>query len=445
MNLMTLLPQFGNLIFTLVAFIVALSIIVGVHEYGHYIVGRWSGIKADAFSIGFGPVLWSRFDKRGTKWQIAAIPFGGFVKFAGDANAASGVDTEAMEATPPEELRHTMHGAPVWARAATVLAGPAFNFIFSIAVFTLLLLIVGVRMTPPRVAELYDLPPAQHTIAKGDIILGINGKPFPEEETRDYFSTLPATSELSYRVQRGSEELDVTGPQYAPARIGMVQPRSAGEAAGLLEGDVILTADGQKIERFQELIGIVGAADGAAVKLTVWRKGEAEELQFAIKPRLSDLPTEGNGFEKRWLIGISSSTFFEPSLETPSVKDAFGAGVDKTFGVVTGSISALYHLATGQIDRCNLSGAIGIARASGHQAERGLADFIAFLALLSTAVGFINLLPVPMLDGGHLMFHAFEAVTRRKPSDQAMNVMMICGLVVVLSFMLFGLSNDILC
>ncbi|MBU2982482.1 RIP metalloprotease RseP [Lentibacter algarum] len=445
MDFSTLLPQIGDLIFTLVSFIVALSIIVGVHEYGHYIVGRWSGIKADAFSIGFGPVLWSRFDKHGTKWQIAAIPFGGYVKFAGDANAASGVDTEVMEATPEAELRHTMHGAPIWARAATVLAGPAFNFIFSIAVFTLLLLVIGVRATPPQVSALYDLPPARYTIAEGDVILGIEGKPFPQEETREYFAALPAKQMLSYRVQRGADELDVMGPQYAPARIGMVQPRSAGEAAGLLEGDVILTANGQKVERFQELIGIVGAADGAPVKLTVWRKGAGEDLEFAIVPRLSDLPTEDNGFEKRWLIGISSSTFFEPTLETPSVKDALGAGVDKTFGVVTGSISALYHLATGQIGRCNLSGAIGIARASGHQAERGLADFIAFLALLSTAVGFINLLPVPMLDGGHLMFHAFEAVTRRKPSDKAMNVMMIMGLTVVLSFMLFGLSNDIFC
>ena len=137
MDIATLIGQFGGFFWMIIAFVVALSVIVAIHEYGHYIVGRWTGIHADVFSLGFGPILYSRLDKRGTKWQIAALPFGGYVKFAGDANAASGVDGEAMAevADDPVARRATMHGAPLWARALTVAAGPVFNFALSIAIF----------------------------------------------------------------------------------------------------------------------------------------------------------------------------------------------------------------------------------------------------------------------------------------------------------------------
>ena len=130
-----LIPQFGGFAFTILAFVVALSIIVAIHEYGHYIVGRWSGIHAEVFSLGFGPVLASRVDKHGTKWQFAALPFGGYVKFLGDADAASGKDAVAIDALDAQERRRSMHGAPLWARAATVAAGPIFNFILSILIF----------------------------------------------------------------------------------------------------------------------------------------------------------------------------------------------------------------------------------------------------------------------------------------------------------------------
>src|SRR6056297_1617439 len=133
---------------TILAFIVALSVIVAVHEYGHYIVGRWSGIKAEVFSLGFGPVLFSRMDKHGTRWQLAALPFGGFVKFLGDADAASGKDGAAMSTLPPERLRQTMHGAPLWARTATVAAGPIFNFILSIIVFAAVMMSGGKTAEP---------------------------------------------------------------------------------------------------------------------------------------------------------------------------------------------------------------------------------------------------------------------------------------------------------
>lgn len=443
MDFMTLLPEFGNVLLTLLSFVVALSIIVGVHEYGHYIVGRWSGIKAEVFSIGFGPVLLSREDRHGTRWQIAAIPFGGYVKFLGDANAASGADTAAMAAMPADALRHTMHGAPLWARAATVVAGPVFNFIFSIVVFAGLVLAVGVMSTPPKIAKLHPLPHEGITLKAGDQIVAIAGQPYPEAPTRAYFDALPDQLLLDYDVIRGGDRLTVQGPHYAPARIGFVQPRSAGEAAGLLAGDVILSADGVALETFGELIGVVKAAQGAPVRLVVWRVGEA--LEFVIQPELRDVPTADNGFEKRFLIGISSGPFFEAQTVRPGLFEAFGLGVSQTYSVVERSISGLYHLAAGKISSCNMSGAIGIARASKDQAEAGLVDFIGFLGLLSTAVGFLNLLPIPMLDGGHLMFYGYEAVARRKPSERVMTLLMSFGMALVLSVMVFALWNDIFC
>ena len=148
MDIATLMGQFGGFFWMIIAFVVALSVIVAIHEYGHYIVGRWTGIHAEVFSLGFGPVLYSRLDKRGTVWQVAALPFGGYVKFAGDANAASGVDGEAMAdvADDPVASRRTMHGAPLWARALTVVAGPVFNFALSIAIFFGVLMLQASRV-----------------------------------------------------------------------------------------------------------------------------------------------------------------------------------------------------------------------------------------------------------------------------------------------------------
>jgi len=143
-----IIPEFGGHLFTAVAFFVALSVIVAVHEYGHYIVGRWSGIHAETFSIGFGPSLVSWVDKRQTRWQIALLPLGGFVKFAGDSDAASGKDQDTLARMDPAELRRTMHGAPLWARMLTVAAGPVFNFIVAVIIFASVYMVQGEYRTP---------------------------------------------------------------------------------------------------------------------------------------------------------------------------------------------------------------------------------------------------------------------------------------------------------
>ena len=182
MDILTSMPAFGGIVWTIFFFVIALSVIVAIHEYGHYIVGRWSGIHADVFSIGFGPVLYRRKDKRGTYWQIAALPFGGFVKFAGDADASSGKDVDAMAAAAkdPVMLRQTMHGAPLWARTVTVAAGPIFNFVFSVIIFTLFGYSNGTPRDPLTVGNLPALPTEFQELQEGDLIISINGILLPK-------------------------------------------------------------------------------------------------------------------------------------------------------------------------------------------------------------------------------------------------------------------------
>ncbi len=444
MELFGLIPTFGNLIWTLLAFVVALSVIVAIHEYGHYIVGRWCGIHAEVFSLGFGPVLFKRTDKRGTQWQIAALPFGGFVKFLGDSDAASGKDGEGLSTMSEEDRSRTMHGAKLWKRAATVAAGPVFNFILSIIVFGGMIFVQGTATDRPTVGTLAELPVTVEGVQPGDIILSVGGV-----ETPDYDAlttareTLPRVEVLEYTIDRDGQSLTVDGPFLMPPLVSGVQPRSAAMDAGFAEGDVITAVDGSPIFAFEELRDAVAASEGQALDLTVWRAGT--ENSFTLSPRRVDLPLPEGGFETRWLIGITGGMFFEPETVMPGPVEALQRGVEQTGFIIQSSLSGLWHMITGAISTCNISGPIGIAETSGAVASQGLDQFIWFIAVLSTAVGLLNLFPIPVLDGGHLVFHAYEAVAGRPPSDRVLRVMMTAGLTILLSLMLFAVTNDLFC
>lgn len=447
MDIVSLIPQFGNVVFTVAAFVVALSVIVTVHEYGHYIVGRWTGIHAEVFSLGFGPVLVSREDQHGTRWQIAALPLGGYVRFLGDSNAASGKASEAMAGMDAETRRHTMHGAPLWARTLTVAAGPVFNFVLSIGIFAAMVLITGTATEPPTVGQLAKLPPASEAridLREGDTILALNGA-----ETPDYASFYEAVDGLdpqaptTYTVRRDGAKMDVPGPFPFPPIIESVQPQSAAWDVGLKEGDVVTAIDGTPIRAFGELQDLVGENGGTPLDLSVWRDGET--LDFTLTPKSMDIPLPEGGFETRWLIGMTGGFAFEPATRTPGVVEALGYGVDQIFFIMGSSLSALYHMVTGAISSCNLSGPLGIAEYSGAAASQGVSDFVWFIAMLSTAVGLLNLFPVPVLDGGHLVFYGYEAVSGRPPSDRAMRIMMAVGFALLMTLMAFALTNDLLC
>ncbi|OCX67092.1 RIP metalloprotease RseP [Thioclava sp. SK-1] len=443
---MEFLPDFGNLLYTVVVFVVALSIIVTVHEYGHYIVGRWSGIKADVFSIGFGPKLFSRVDKHGTRWQVALLPLGGYVKFRGDADPASAqADDAEMAALTAEERRHTMHGAPLWARMATVVAGPVFNFILSIVVIFGLMMWSGTAVEEPIVEQVVALPQGAGDLLPGDRIIGVNGVKTPDYAAlNDGVDTLPDTPMLDYRVSRDGAEHQIEGPQLFPPRLAGVAPQSAAYDAGLQAGDVIAAVNGTPIWRFANLQSAVKASDGAALDLQIWRPDQGM-FDVTLAPKRTDLPKADGGFETRWLIGASGSFVFTPQTRPTTVSEAATGAVKQTFGIVTQSISALRAMITQEISSCNMRGAIGIAEGSAAAAKAGFTDFIWFIAMLSTAVGFLNLFPIPVLDGGHLMFHIWEGITGNPPPPAAMNVLMMIGIALVASLMLFGLSNDILC
>ncbi len=448
MDIAALIPAFGSTVWAIIFFVLALSIIVAIHEYGHYIVGRWTGIQADVFSLGFGPVLYSRVDKRGTRWQVAALPFGGYVKFAGDANAASGKDEDAMAKAEvdPVALRRTMHGAPLWARSLTVAAGPVFNFALSILIFGAVILTSGVARDPLTVGVARDLPNAAQTLLPGDELLEIAGRPVPSMEESAYGSfldDLPRSQVMEYKVRRDGEVQTIDGPYLLPPLVSSVAPRSAAIAAGLREGDVIVGVNGERVFAFDQLKEAVEGSEGAALDLVIWSDGTERASQLV--PKRVDEPQPDGGFETYWRIGVVGGAAFEPATQALGIGAAISGGAAQTWRVITGSISGLGHMITGTISTCNLSGPIGIAQTSGAMASQGADSFIWFIAVLSTAVGLLNLFPIPALDGGHLVFYAYEAVVGRPPSDGALRILMTIGLALVLTLMVFALGNDLFC
>ncbi len=444
MDLIGLISGFGGIVWALVAFVAALSIIVTVHEYGHYIVGRWTGIHAEVFSLGFGPVLFARTDSRGTRWQVAALPFGGYVKFMGDSNAASGKDGVAMSGLSDRERRRTMHGAPLWARALTVAAGPAFNFIMATLIFIFMVMANGVETENTIVGAVKPTPFEGQTLLPGDQVLSVAGNPTPDLATLVAVSRdLAPSPSVPYVILRDTDEIAFDGPYPFPPVADAVQPQTAAFEAGMQPGDVITAVDGKLIYSFNELREIVGASDGGALNLTIWRDGA--EVETVLSPRRMDIPLAEGGFETRWLIGLSGGLGFAPETRTPGAFEAAGIGAQQTWYVAKTSLSGIWHMVTGAISSCNLRGPIGIAESSGAAASMGVESFVWFIAMLSVAVGLMNLFPIPVLDGGHLVFHAYEAVTGKPPTDRALRVMMSAGLVLLLSLMVFASTNDVFC
>ncbi|GFE66824.1 RIP metalloprotease RseP [Litoreibacter roseus] len=443
MDILALMPTFGGFLGTVVAFVVALSIIVAIHEYGHYIVGRWCGIHAEVFSLGFGPVIYSRVDTRGTKWQLALLPFGGYVKFLGDSDAASGKDGEAIRELSDAERKRTMHGADLWRRAAAVAAGPIFNFILSILVFGAIFFFSGTATEEPVIGEVKPHPVDVSAFQPGDRILSINGVETPDLTTFYQVARAMTPAEtVDYTVERDGVRESFEGVYPFPPIVDVVQPRSAAIDSGMRVGDVIVSIDGQPVYAMTQVQDIVREGAGATMQLSIWRDGDIYDV--TLTPRQRDLPTDG-GFEQRYLIGFSGGLFFEPTRETLGPFSALWGGVVQTWAIAMNSLSGLWHMITGAISSCNMQGPIGIAQTSGDMASQGAREFVWFVAVLSTAVGLLNLFPIPVLDGGHLVFHAYEAVRGRPPSDRALNYLMTAGLALLLSLMVFALTNDLFC
>jgi len=351
---------------TILAFLAVIGPLVFVHEFGHYLVGRWFGVKAEAFSIGFGREIFGFTDRLGTRWKFGWLPLGGYVRFAGDMNPASQPDPQWMM-LPAEERRRTFHAKPVAARAAIVAAGPITNFIFAILILAGFALVQGKATNAP---------------VAGDIRQG------------------------------------------TPAA-----------AAGFQPGDRFLEVDGRRIEQFSDLTTYVRARPGKPVRLLVNREGS--DVSITVTPRAAKAVDQEGREITIGLLGIAGQT------ESIGPVEALRTGVEQCWRIVGLMVDGLAQILGGERSAKDLGGPLRIAQFSGEAASAGLSTFAFFIALISINLGFINLLPVPMLDGGHLLFYALEAVRRKPVAPEVQEWAFRSGLLLLLGLMLFVTINDL--
>ena len=359
-----------GILFTILAFLLVIGPLIFVHELGHYFAGRWCGVKADAFSIGFGREIVGYTDSRGTRWKLGWLPMGGYVKFAGDMNPASQPTAEWL-ALPPEERAKTFQAKSVWQRFFIVFAGPLTNFLVAIGIFMAFFAAYGVPRTPP------------------------------------VFSAIVAGS---------------------PA-----------DKAGLLAGDRVTAVEGRPVDTFDEMAEMIRFRPDHRLRIDVQR-GETQKTMFVVTAADIERDRFGNEFRKGSIGVMSGQQVIEP---VPLLRLPVEA-TRQTFGIVRTMVDTLGQIVTGRRSVKELGGPIKIAQVSGQQASLGILNFVMLMALISINLGFINLLPIPLLDGGHLVFYLFEGLARRPVPERAMEWAFRSGLAVLLSFMIFVTLNDIL-
>ncbi len=365
----------GGVLGYLIPFLFVLTLVVFFHELGHFLVARWCGVRVLVFSIGFGPELFGFNDRRGTRWQLSAIPLGGYVKFFGDDNAASVPDQTALAAMTEEERRHSFVHQRVRSRAAIVVAGPMANFLLAIAIFAALFMVFGKPSTSPRVDA--------------------------------------------------------------------VQPGSAAEAAGFRPGDLVLTIDGRAIESFPDMQQIVSTSAGESLTFEVDRGGT--HVMLKAVPALKESKDRFGNVHRIGVLGITRSPSPEDTRFQPvGPLKALELGVEKTWFVVDRTLSYIGGVISGREPADQLGGPIRIAQVSGQVATEGFASLFSLTAVLSVSIGLLNLFPVPLLDGGHLLFYAIEAARGRPLSERAQEVGFRIGLAIVVMLMIFATYNDIL-
>lgn len=431
----------------LLPFVVVLGIVIFIHEFGHYAVGRWCGIHAEIFSVGFGPEIFGWTDRRGTRWRVTWIPLGGYVLFSGDADAASAeAHEEALAAMTPEERRRTLQGAPLWAKAATVAAGPIANFILTIVLIAGLLLVVGRVSDQPVLGPVAAVGQAAGAgLEEGDRILSIDGAPV--DSFRGFLEAMLATpgAPREVEIERDGETLALPVSFARSTRVTGVLPGGPADLACIQPGDVILAVGGAPIASFEELQDAVTMSQGETLDLTIQRGGSEPKI-LALTPRLSEAVAPDAGrIEMRYMIGVLA----DPNLGVSATREpagflgALGQGLAAPYQHAAATFGYLGQIFVGQADGSSLGGPIGIARMSGQAADTGLIGFVVFIATISTAIGLINLFPIPILDGGHLVFYALEAVRGRPIGERAARVATTVGLTLIVALMIFATTNDL--
>lgn len=353
-----------------VPFLIVLTVLVFVHELGHFLVARYFGVRVEVFSVGFGREIFGWTDRTGTRWKFSLIPLGGYVKMFGDANAASqpGSDVDAL---PPEDRAYAFQTKPLHARTAIVAAGPLANFLFALVVLTGLFMVVGQRFTPP---------------VAGEIVAD-----------------------------------------------------SAAAAAGIQPGDRFVELNGKTIERFEDIQRIVRPSAGRSLDAVVLRDGEPVTL--TLVPRPSEVTDPFGNTEQIGLVGITRSSI---DYMRHGPVEAVWRSAGEIWEISVGTLQAVGQIIVGSRSAEQLGGPLRIAQMSGTVAESGVVPVLWFMTVLSINLGLINLFPVPMLDGGHLLFYGIEAVRGRPLGERAQEYGFRIGLAVVFSLMLFVTLNDLI-
>ena len=446
-----------DIVYYTVSFIVAISVLVAVHEYGHYIVGRWAGMKVLRFSIGFGkPILMRVAGKDRTEYCISTIPLGGYVRF---------LDSREGSIAPEDEGR-AFNQRPVPARILVLLAGPAFNFLFAVVAYWALF-IYGVPTVIPAVGTVEpDSYAAEAGLVTGDRIVAVG-----DRQTGDWESTLlamlgemvddgrvPLTLEAVDGWQRdavidvGDDVARLTEPGLLweglgfqpfgianiPSEVGGVIDGGAAAAAGLTRGDVITAVDGQTVESFLDLFTVVNARPGKSVEFEYRRNGVGYRSEITIGSASVDGETVGR-------IGVEptiTASDFQYTRQFGPV-ESVGKAVERTLSQTVFTLQMLARMLTGDVSIKNISGPINIAQFAGESAERGLDYFLGFLAIVSISLGILNLLPIPVLDGGQIVYQTIEGLKGSPLSERAQIIGQQVGIFALLLLMSFAFYNDL--
>lgn len=446
MSFIEQIPVIGPFASYAIPFLIVLMVVVFIHEYGHYKVAQWCGVKSDAFSIGFGPELFGWMDKRGTRWKLSLIPLGGYVKFRGDADASSGtVDTEALEKMSAAEREGSFPAASLPRRAAIVAAGPFFNFVLAAFLFGALAYTMGVGTNKPLIDEVEEGSAAQEAgFLAGDRLVAVDGRPISEFTDLSVAARDSKGSEISVEVERDGETITIPFSFVPPITVQAVRTDGAAAAAGIEAGDRIVSVDGKKIVIFDDLREAVTASKGQPITIKLERDGEI--LDITATPEMREIRDENNNIVTRYLLGVthSSSLGMWPPLESASLLEAAWTGVKQTWNVLSATLFFLYELIAGRGDLGDLGGPIRIAEFSGDAAQAGTDSLIRLMAVLSASIGLINLFPIPVLDGGHLLFYAIEAVRGKPLNERAQEIGLTIGFALIICLMLFATYNDVI-